>query len=324
VKALKILVVLMLVASVGMARDRYLDRLNVARETAIRHIEEQIYYVGPPHASFTLDPTSGDAPLEVDFTNISLGLGESVWDFGDSSFAYTTDATHIYEDPGVYDVTLTVMNDYDTSVYVLEDAVTVNQSCTMPVAAFSGTPLTGRAPMTVTFTNTSTGDPTPTYEWDFGDSGTSTSTSPTHEYTTGGMKTVTLTATNTCGSNVEEKDGYVELFDPWAQMQTIVIGMSAGKMIAKNMTFPTSVSLTMRYWNKDTNTQIGAERTASGTNITVSGATVADGVSVGIQYKTSGAAGGWENVTSWHEAFYATMTSGAGDAGPYETIPVPD
>ncbi|MFQ5448641.1 MAG: PKD domain-containing protein, partial [Saprospiraceae bacterium] len=53
---------------------------------------------------------------------------------------------------------------------------------------------------TVNFTNTSTGGGS--YEWDFGDgTGTSTEQNPVYIYTATGQYTVTLTATNDCGSS---------------------------------------------------------------------------------------------------------------------------
>lgn len=81
---------------------------------------------------------------------------------------------------------------------------------TAPVAAFSGTPLTGVVPITVTFTDASTNTPT-SWAWDFGDGVTSTLQSPTHEYVQSGSYTVTLTATNADGSDGETKAAYVVL-----------------------------------------------------------------------------------------------------------------
>ncbi len=60
---------------------------------------------------------------------------------------------------------------------------------------------TGTAPLTVTFTNASTGDNL-TYEWNFGDgSQLVADANPSHEYTVAGSYNVTLTATNSAGSN---------------------------------------------------------------------------------------------------------------------------
>lgn len=61
--------------------------------------------------------------------------------------------------------------------------------------------------LTVTFNNTTTG--ASTYMWDFGDGQTSTEMSPVHTYTTGGPKTVKLSATNTNG--VAEVSSFVFL-----------------------------------------------------------------------------------------------------------------
>jgi PKD repeat protein len=65
-----------------------------------------------------------------------------------------------------------------------------------PVAHYTLT----RNAMKVWFTNTSTGTGN-TYLWDFGDESYSTETSPQHIYFRAGNYTVTLTATNSKGSN---------------------------------------------------------------------------------------------------------------------------
>lgn len=71
-----------------------------------------------------------------------------------------------------------------------------------PVANFTATPTTITSGGTVTFTDTSTNSPT-SWLWNFGDGTTSTLRNPTHTYT-GGMKfTVSLTATNSGGSNTK-------------------------------------------------------------------------------------------------------------------------
>jgi hypothetical protein len=77
-----------------------------------------------------------------------------------------------------------------------------------PVAAFSGTPLTGDAPLNVAFTDESTGTPT-SWAWDFGDTNTSTDQHPEHEYAAPGTYTVELEVTNAGGSDDEIKVGYI-------------------------------------------------------------------------------------------------------------------
>lgn len=64
-----------------------------------------------------------------------------------------------------------------------------------PEAAFTASPVSGTAPVTVTFTDTSTNGPT-SWQWDFGDGERSTEQSPTHEYGLAGSYTVTLRVGN--------------------------------------------------------------------------------------------------------------------------------
>ena len=83
-----------------------------------------------------------------------------------------------------------------------------------PVAAFSGTPTSGTAPLTVQFTDQSTG--ATSWEWDFDNDGIvdSTNQSPSHQYTAADTYTVKLTVTNTVGSDDEIKVGYITVTEP--------------------------------------------------------------------------------------------------------------
>ncbi len=77
---------------------------------------------------------------------------------------------------------------------------------TVPVAAFSATPVSGNAPLTVLFTDASTGTITG-YAWDFNNDGTpdSTAQNPSYQYITAGTYTVNLTVTNGAGSDLRSK-----------------------------------------------------------------------------------------------------------------------
>lgn len=64
--------------------------------------------VGPPSASFTAQPVSGEAPLEVFFTNNSTGAIDSFcWEFGDGETSTEEHPVHTYQEDGDYTVTLT-------------------------------------------------------------------------------------------------------------------------------------------------------------------------------------------------------------------------
>jgi PKD repeat protein len=78
------------------------------------------------------------------------------------------------------------------------------------VASFTGSPTFGTAPLTVTFTDSSTGSPT-SWIWDFGDvsSVNATQRNPVHTYVSNGTYTVSLTATNSAGSNTFTRSNYI-------------------------------------------------------------------------------------------------------------------
>ena len=75
-------------------------------------------------------------------------------------------------------------------------------------AQFLGAPLSGPLPLTVDFTDLS-GGTVNSWSWNFGDGGTSTVQNPSHEYTTAGTYTVSLTVTGPGGSDTETKTDYV-------------------------------------------------------------------------------------------------------------------
>ena len=63
----------------------------------------------PPQADFSATPTQGQAPLTVNFTDLSVGnITSWSWNFGDSGTSTQQNPTHVYTLPGVYTVTLTV------------------------------------------------------------------------------------------------------------------------------------------------------------------------------------------------------------------------
>ena len=159
-------------------------------------------------ADFTAGTVSGCAPLTVNFTDQSSGTGIDgwSWNFGDGGSSTAQNPGHTYNSVGTYTVTLTVSSSSqgcDNQV-VKTNYITVSGT---PAAAFVGTPTSGTEPLTVTFTNQSS-DAT-SYSWNFGDGGTSTLANPSHQYTSAGTYTVTLTAYNACGSDVNTKTDYI-------------------------------------------------------------------------------------------------------------------
>ncbi|AKB36566.1 cell surface protein [Methanosarcina siciliae C2J] len=81
-----------------------------------------------------------------------------------------------------------------------------------PVAAFTASPTSGDAPLTVNFTDESTGSPT-SWFWDFGDGANASEQNPSHTYSAAGNYTVNLTVENAAGSDFESKSSYIEVSD---------------------------------------------------------------------------------------------------------------
>ena len=78
-----------------------------------------------------------------------------------------------------------------------------------PTANFTASPTTGNEDLTVNFTDTSTGTGLSSWAWNFGDSGSSAVRNPVHIYTDPGTYTVSLTVTDTIGSDTETKTDYI-------------------------------------------------------------------------------------------------------------------
>ncbi len=165
----------------------------------------------PVSADFSATPLSGIAPLEIAFTNLSTGTYDTLtWDFGDSATSDIENPTHTYSEPGTYTVSLTVSGLGGTDTETKTGYITVYAPVT---ADFSATPLSGIAPLEVSFTNLSTG----TYDtltWDFGDSATSDVENPTHIYSETGTYTVSLTVSGFGGTDTETKTGYITVYAP--------------------------------------------------------------------------------------------------------------
>ena len=159
-----------------------------------------------PVANFTGTPTSGPAPLIVSFTDLSANSPTSwLWLFGDGGTSTVQHPGHTYTGAGSYTVSLTVANALGTDTEIKPSFVTVAAALH---ADFAAAPASGAAPLLVSFTDLSTGDPT-SWSWDFDDGGVSTDQHPSHIYATPGRRTVSLTVSNSYGSDTETKSNHI-------------------------------------------------------------------------------------------------------------------
>lgn len=173
-------------------------------DTAIRTVN----LTDPPVAKFgaALPYCVGKAISFTDTSSVTSGatIVKWYWDFGDGSpvIIATSNAaqSHIYNTAGSYNATLKVETTTGCQSPVFSKTIVIRVN---PVASFN---LNGNVCLPVgaaNFSNTtSITDGTGaliTYQWNFGDGNTSTATSPTHNYSTTGPFTVSLTATSNNG-----------------------------------------------------------------------------------------------------------------------------
>ena len=156
--------------------------------------------VPAPTPAFSVNVTSGEAPLTVQFTDQTTGDVTSwSWDFGDGSTSILRNPSHTYNQTGSFTVQLEAIgpggSDSSTQVDLIE-VVAAGQ-----VAADFHVTHTG---LQVTFSDDSTGDVT-SWAWDFGDGNTSTVAQPVHTYAVEGDYLVTLTVTGPNGTDSKQR-----------------------------------------------------------------------------------------------------------------------
>ena len=150
-------------------------------------------------ASFAVNPSSGKAPLTVQFTDQSTGpVTAWNWSFGDGVTSTSQSPSHTYTSAGSFIAQLTVTGGGGQTNSVNHTIIVTNIP---PVtASFAVNPSSGMTPLTVQFTDQSTG-PVTVWNWNFGDGATSASRNPTHTYASPGIFTAQLIVTGSSGQN---------------------------------------------------------------------------------------------------------------------------
>jgi PKD repeat protein len=94
-----------------------------------------------PVAGFSMNRTSGDAPLPVQFTDHSQNAVSWNWDFGDGATSTSASPSHTYSSLGVYSITLRVRNAAGAT-QTQAGKVVVTQVVTVPAATYGPYSLT--------------------------------------------------------------------------------------------------------------------------------------------------------------------------------------
>jgi len=164
----------------------------------------------PPSAGFTATPSSGEAPLAVTLNaSASLDPDGSItsyaWIFGDGGNGLGVTVTHTYTSAGTYYPLLCVTDDDDNQDYAAQTVHVLSSpsASNPPVASFTASPISGQAPLAVSFNASGSSDSDgsiTSYAWTFGDGGSSLGVTPSHTYNTAGTYTAQLTVTDDDGA----------------------------------------------------------------------------------------------------------------------------
>jgi PKD repeat protein len=156
----------------------------------------------------------------VQFIDLSQTNGAGViqswhWNFGDPMSGVNNNATtqnpvHTYSNPGVFFVTLSIVNLYGCTDTILK-AVSVNQA---PHAYFIADTVYQGSPTTFTDLSATPAGIIVNYLWNFGDGQTSTLSNPVHIYAASGNYFVTFTVTNSNGCTADTTKEVLVLQDP--------------------------------------------------------------------------------------------------------------
>ncbi|MCU0628139.1 MAG: PKD domain-containing protein, partial [Methanoregulaceae archaeon] len=193
------------------------DGTDIERKSGLITVDS----LAPPKAAFSAKGTKGKVPLKVQFTDESTGSPTRFeWNFGDGTTSTEKSPGHVYEKPGVYDVTLTVKNDDGFDTAKKTEYVTID-SLAPPKAAFSVKGTKGKVPLKVR------------YEWNFGDGTTSTEKSPGHVYEKAGVYDVSLTVKNSDGTDIERKSGLITVDTPLLPKAAFSATVTKGKVPLK-------------------------------------------------------------------------------------------
>jgi PKD repeat protein len=176
-------------------------------------------------ANFNANPTSGYVPLEVEFTDLSIGnIVSWQWDFQNDGVidSYLQNPDFTYTEIGVYAVSLTVSDGFNTDTKVEENYITAEG----PTADFIANVTIGYVPLEVEFTDLSTGNII-LWQWDFQNDGVIDSylQNPDFIYSEIGVYTVSLTVSDGFYTDTKVEENYIIVEGPMADfIANVTIG----------------------------------------------------------------------------------------------------
>ncbi len=175
-------------------------------------------YHSTPDANFTADRTTVPIGCGVNFTDLSNGVPTSwIWTFTGGTPATSTlknPQDIVYNAAGVYPVKMKILNQYGADSLTKTNYITVSNTL-VPVVNFSSDKYVLCEGEIAHFTDSTINCPA-TWDWvfvpntvTFLENTSYSSENPVVQFDQGGAYTVTLTATNACGSGFLTKQAYI-------------------------------------------------------------------------------------------------------------------
>lgn len=152
-------------------------------------------------------PVTGEE-ITFDATAVQGDITAYSWEFGDGDTASGDVVTHVYTEPGQYEVTLTIEREGTTETGTTTIAVADEDDLGDAgiTAAFDHAPRVPALGQAITFDASASTGPIDTYVWEFGDGTTDSGVQTEHQYDTPGEYTVTLRVGDQSGTAVATAD----------------------------------------------------------------------------------------------------------------------
>ena len=171
-------------------------------------IEDYIMVLEDPIADFSFDVIEDS----VRFTNLSQFADSYIWIFDDGDSSTLENPSHVFEEPGIYNVELIAINECGEDSQVFKVTPAISPTANFSIVEGNGI---GCVPFVVEFSDNSDGAIS-TWNWTFegGDPMTSNSPNPTVTYNSAGVFKVSLIVANQFGIDTIEMDSLIAVANP--------------------------------------------------------------------------------------------------------------
>ena len=213
-----------------------------------------------PEAKFSADVTSGVDSLTVQFTDETdpgnLSVLSWLWTFGDGSESTSRNPSHTYTEPGTYTVSLTTRSNEGSDTETRTGLIKV-----APLVKFTGNPLTGEAPLEVTFRDGT--DPgklkIAAWNWELGEGDPVMDETPVYSYAIPGIYDIKLTVTTAQGNATTTRLGYIKVLPPLSAMANITAGSGSASVAFTNTSDVSPLTVESWLWEFGDGTTSTAE-----------------------------------------------------------------